>query len=751
MAIGELVVRIVGDSTALAQDLATAAKSTESFSAKARSSLNTFATGAAVAFAGAVAGVAAIYAEQAKLIDQTAKLADSIGITTEALTGLRYAAALTGVEQNTLDTALKKVNIKLAEAAAGSTDAAATFDRLGVNASELINLPVDQRISAIADGMKGLGSQTERTAIAVKLFEEEGVALVNMLGGGSESLAAMTAEAEALGLTLSRVDAAKVEQANDAITRVGALGEGFKNQLTAELAPVIEGVATGIKDWALEMGGFGEVAKIVVNFLVRAAGTVGDVFRGWEIILKANKALFYELAASAAEAFASISASAAGPKQEVDGFFSVILQGLADTSANAQRWAFGKSAGDALAEASDSAQVWARDMRDAAIQAQDDLSRALNEPIPSQAAELWLADWRQKSATLARETAQVKAEIAAAPPAQPQRGSAADEFELNSTYDDVNIINARLADRANTYQEWRDKELEKERAYTAAEIQMLKERADYGLLSTESFLRLKSGLIEEANAKEREAAAEFAYSIQSPADLSQLDEFLEGKAETMQEWRQLELDRITEQNTIELELLKERYDAGLLMEEDYHALKQGIMDGAAARSKAAEEANTKDRLAIASGLFSNLSGLMNTGSKKMFEIGKAASIANAVVSGYEAVVSSYAAGAKIGGPWLGAAYAATAAAATFAQIQKIKSQSFGGGGGSPSAAGGGAVPSASGQPNSTATGQQGLTPAAPSRTIAITLAGRSYSAADVRDLITEINEQIGDGATIFTA
>lgn len=749
MAIGELVVRIVGDSTALTQDLAAAARSTDSFSARARDSLNTFATGATVAMAGAVAGLAALYAEQSQVIDQTAKLADSIGITTEALTGLRYAAALTGVEQNTLDTALKKVNIKLAEAAAGSTDAAATFEKLGLRAADLLALPVEQRVSAIADGMAGLSSQTDRTAVAMKLFEEEGIALVNTLGGGSAALNAMTAEAEALGITLSRVDAAKVEQANDALTRVGAMADGLGKQLTVELAPVVEGVATEIKQWALEMGGFGEVSKIVINFLVGAAGRVGDVFRGWEIILKANKALLYELAAAAADAFASIAQSAAEPKGEVDGFFARIGQGMANVSAGAQRWAFGKSIGDVMGEASGQANEWASNMRQAANEAQDDLAETLNKPIPSVAADLWLADWRQKSETLAKETAAIKAEMAKPAPVM-STGSAVVDIEVNSSYEDVNQINQRLAERADTFQAWRDHELGKEREQTAYEMQILRERADFGLLAVEEYQRLKGGLVEEANAREIEAAAEFAFAIQTPYDLTELDEFLGGRADTLAEWRQLELDRIAEQNTAELELLRQRFESGLLSEEEYQALRQGIIDGANARSKAAEEANTKDRLNMASSMFSNLSSLMSSGSKKMFEIGKAASIANAVISGYEAVVSSYAAGAKIGGPWLGAAYAATAAAATFAQIQRIRSQSFGGGGGSPSAGMGGGAPSSAGQ-NVAQTGAQVQTPAAPSRTIAITLAGRSYSAADVRDLITEINEQIGDGATIFTA
>lgn len=109
------------------------------------------------------------------------------------------------------------------------------------------------------------------------------------------------------------------------------------------------------------------------------------------------------------------------------------------------------------------------------------------------------------------------------------------------------------------------------------------------------------------------------------------------------------------------------------------------------REKLAER-ERKNKVNIASGMFSNLSTLMNTESKRMFQIGKVASIASAVVSGLEAVTSSYAAGAKIGGPPLGAAFAATAAVATAAQVQQIKAQQFGGGGSVTAGTAGGAGP-----------------------------------------------------------
>ncbi|MDG9671814.1 hypothetical protein ONV78_29025 [Hahella sp. CR1] len=109
------------------------------------------------------------------------------------------------------------------------------------------------------------------------------------------------------------------------------------------------------------------------------------------------------------------------------------------------------------------------------------------------------------------------------------------------------------------------------------------------------------------------------------------------------------------------------------------------------KRKALAEAEHQERVSVMTGMLGNLSTLMDTKSKKLFEIGKKAAIANALVAGYEAAVHSYNKGAQIGGPIVGAAFAATSVIATAVQIQKLKSQKFGGGG-TVSAGGGGAPP-----------------------------------------------------------
>lgn len=75
-------------------------------------------------------------------------------------------------------------------------------------------------------------------------------------------------------------------------------------------------------------------------------------------------------------------------------------------------------------------------------------------------------------------------------------------------------------------------------------------------------------------------------------------------------------------------------------------------------------------------------------SRKVFEAQKAAKTAQILLNIPESVSNSYAAGTKIGGPIVGAAFAAAALATQLGQLKSIQSQSFGGGsvtGGAPPA------------------------------------------------------------------
>jgi hypothetical protein len=171
------------------------------------------------------------------------------------------------------------------------------------------------------------------------------------------------------------------------------------------------------------------------------------------------------------------------------------------------------------------------------------------------------------------------------------------------------------------------------------------------------------------------------------------------------------LDKLRQDIMEEGELLKFKFDDELLLLEssllaqevkrdefdEIRKIKAQQLEDAllAIKTKAAdadariEAAKERAKLNAISGMFGDLSSLMNTESRKLFEIGKAAALSGAIVDGYAAVQSAIKVGNDIGGPPLGAAFGAAAAIQTAVQVKGIAKQKFGGGGGGATSFSGG--------------------------------------------------------------
>jgi len=219
-------------------------------------------------------------------VDALAKTSDKLGIATEKLAGLRHAAELTGVSAGTMDMALQRMTRRLAEAAQGGGEAKAAIEQLGLDAQKLAAQSPDKSFREIATAMESVDQQSEKVRLAFKFFDSEGVALVNTLALGSKGLNEAGKEAEQLGIAISRIDAAKVEAANDAMTRASAVFKGAGQAAAVELAPFIESAANEFVGIAKDAGGFGEIALNATEGTVLGLSKVSDVARGLHVVWK---------------------------------------------------------------------------------------------------------------------------------------------------------------------------------------------------------------------------------------------------------------------------------------------------------------------------------------------------------------------------------------------------------------------------------------------------------------------------------
>ena len=193
----------------------------------------------ALSAGGFIAGIKA----SAERIDALAKSADRLGITTQSLAGLRLAADESGSSAEQLESAMARLTKTVGDAAAGSTSARESITRLGLTTSQLVAARPDEQFKLVADAINRLDTQGKKTTATFDIFGKGALGLANTIALGSAGLDKATEDAANLGLAISRVDAAKVEEANDAFGRIGKVIQGVFDTITVRLAPFITAIA----------------------------------------------------------------------------------------------------------------------------------------------------------------------------------------------------------------------------------------------------------------------------------------------------------------------------------------------------------------------------------------------------------------------------------------------------------------------------------------------------------------------------
>lgn len=529
--------------------------------------------GVAMAAAGTAIG-AHLVKQSMEAIDAQAKLARTLQGTVSQVEALNKVASDAGVDG--MDASLMRLNRRLGAVERGGGPAAAAISRLNLNAKELAEMPLDERLATISDAFKNSGMTMQEAARAAQDLGFEQAAAAQMFMQGGDAIRQATADIERYGLAISDVDAAKVEQAKGALDNIRMATSGIIKQMTVQLAPVITAIAKLFEEAAVEGRDFGETAERGMGGLVTAIGFVLDA-------LESIKRVFSIVADSL-----------------IIGFESIKKKILSDMLAIAK--AINMIPGVNMDKAVSSLEGMVSQSESIIRHAMQNIKDTLDEPLPSTAFKQFVED--------AKEAAQEAAEAAVAA-REGMGGSGVGGSFLSE-----------------------------------AELKAMEERLEK---LQESFLTEQ-----ELLAKKYEE------------ELVLLEESLENKLLTQEEYDELML------------AAKEQYEDRLTAIEE---------KASQARQRIAEMEARAKRDAIGK-MMSDLTTLMNSESRRQFEIGKAAAISQTVADTWVGAQKAFNALADIPvvGPALGAAAAVAAGLAGMQRVQAIRSQSFGGSGGSAAAA-----------------------------------------------------------------
>lgn len=216
--------------------------------------------------------------------DATAKMAQSLGTSTESLSQLTYAADLSGVSQEALATSMGKLARQAADAASGSKTAGAVFEAMGVQVTDANGSlkGTDQLLAEVADRFASYEDGAAKTALAQELFGKSGAQLIPLLNSGASGIDALKEEADRLGITLSGPASKAAEAFNDNLSRLNAAKQGLGRQIAQQLLPTLSNLTDGIFSTAKETDAFARAATVAatgVKLLFSAGAVLIGVFK----------------------------------------------------------------------------------------------------------------------------------------------------------------------------------------------------------------------------------------------------------------------------------------------------------------------------------------------------------------------------------------------------------------------------------------------------------------------------------------
>lgn len=199
---------------------------------------------AALASGGLIAGTAALAHRTAEYGDELAKLSARTGLSVRRLQELEFAFTQGGAAQEEARSGLRDFIKNIGEAAAGTGEAKDLIEAMNVSLESTPGKmrPVNDVLLDVADRLMAIEDPATRNAVAMKLFGDSGVALLNTLQEGRGGIEAYAKDLRRLGY-LTEEQARYSEQLKarkEELTRATtALGGAVLTQVMPALEPML--------------------------------------------------------------------------------------------------------------------------------------------------------------------------------------------------------------------------------------------------------------------------------------------------------------------------------------------------------------------------------------------------------------------------------------------------------------------------------------------------------------------------------
>ena len=205
-------------------------------------------TGAVAATGGAVFAITKGFVDWADDIGDTA---EALGMSTQALQTWQYAAATVGVDSEKTSASIAKFNKTIADGADGTKE---IIQKLGINFERLSKSPLDEQLTAVAEGFKRYKGEGNKAAMAATLFGRSGYKLTGILSKGADGLEAFRKSGEKTGAVLDDNAAKAASDAADSFDKFGMTMLGLRNTIAVQFVPALGRLIDKLSDFLRNEG-----------------------------------------------------------------------------------------------------------------------------------------------------------------------------------------------------------------------------------------------------------------------------------------------------------------------------------------------------------------------------------------------------------------------------------------------------------------------------------------------------------------
>jgi len=144
----------------------------------------------------------------------------------------------------------------------------------------LNQLPLEEKFQRVAVALAKIKNPADRVRLGFKLFDSEGVALINTAELIANRMEDIRAETKRLGLELNAWDITRIAEAKDSLTRLKAVITGVLQKITVLVSPFITAAIDALVRMGTEGVNMGDIIKMAMDKAAIAAAFLARTIAG---------------------------------------------------------------------------------------------------------------------------------------------------------------------------------------------------------------------------------------------------------------------------------------------------------------------------------------------------------------------------------------------------------------------------------------------------------------------------------------